>query len=318
MAVTHNDTAHHSRQATNVYGLFSLSLSIYLSLRLSPHTHTLGKPEHHGRERRADWMRARASRRSSCDWKMHGKNQEKVIDPASSVPGSGCGLRTAGCSQIEKGKKKKKKKKSHHATKIQTRVTWDQVRPGTSPQHGPKAFVCIRCSVSQHLFFLASATSPRAFFLLRPTCCRASHNETPTDCAEGNQIHEQNRTCRDWVPKRTPSIDLPFRSFSIKPSLPRVDEVFVDRLFFFSLFFFCQSVETEMTQERDQKWHQKRTWLRNSDTYRRLPGCVVMGINRTRRLFGRQKKDAWAASQCTLYGFRPRCNHFLSPLFLFF
>ena len=52
--------------------------------------------------------------------------------------------------------------------------------------------------------------------------------------------------------------------------------------------------------------------------YRRLPGCVVMGINRTRRLFGRQKKDAWAASQCTLYGFRPRCNHFLSPPFLFF
>ena len=59
-----------------------------------------------------------------------------------------------------------------------------------------------------------------------------------------------------------------------------------------------------------------KTWLKK--TYRRLPGCVVMGINRTRRLFGRQKKDAWAASQCTLYGFRPRCNHFLSPLFLFF
>ena len=52
--------------------------------------------------------------------------------------------------------------------------------------------------------------------------------------------------------------------------------------------------------------------------YRRLPGGVVMGINRTRRLFGRQKKDAWAASQYTLYGFRPRCYHFLSPLFLFF
>ena len=51
---------------------------------------------------------------------------------------------------------------------------------------------------------------------------------------------------------------------------------------------------------------------------RRLPGCVVMGINRTRRLFGRQKKDAWAASQYTLYGFRPRCYHFLSPLLLFF
>ena len=59
-----------------------------------------------------------------------------------------------------------------------------------------------------------------------------------------------------------------------------------------------------------------RAWL--EAIYRRLPGCVVMGINRTRRLFGRQKKDAWAASQCTLYGFRPRCNHFLSPLFLFF
>ena len=43
-----------------------------------------------------------------------------------------------------------------------------------------------------------------------------------------------------------------------------------------------------------------------------------MGINRTRRLFGRQKKDAWAASQYTLYGFRPRRSHFLSPLFLFF
>ena len=53
-------------------------------------------------------------------------------------------------------------------------------------------------------------------------------------------------------------------------------------------------------------------------TYRRLRGCVVMGINRTRRLFGGQKKDAWAASQCTLYGFRPRCNHFLSPLFFCF
>ena len=26
------------------------------------------------------------------------------------------------------------------------------------------------------------------------------------------------------------------------------------------------------------------------DIYRRLPGCVVMGINRTRRLFGRQKR----------------------------
>ena len=52
--------------------------------------------------------------------------------------------------------------------------------------------------------------------------------------------------------------------------------------------------------------------------YRRLPGCVVMGINRTRRLFGRQKKDAWAASQYTLYGFRPRRSHFPSPLFLFF
>ena len=43
-----------------------------------------------------------------------------------------------------------------------------------------------------------------------------------------------------------------------------------------------------------------------------------MGINRTRRLYGWQEKDAWAASQCTLYGFGPRCNHFLSPLFLFF
>ena len=36
----------------------------------------------------------------------------------------------------------------------------------------------------------------------------------------------------------------------------RVNEVFVDRLFIFS--FFCESAETEMTQERDQKRHQKR------------------------------------------------------------
>ena len=43
-----------------------------------------------------------------------------------------------------------------------------------------------------------------------------------------------------------------------------------------------------------------------------------MGRNRTRRWFGRQKKDAWAASQYTLYGFRPRRYHFLSPLFLYF
>ena len=49
----------------------SLSLSLSLSLRLSPYTHTLGK--HRGRERRADWMRAQASRRSSGDWKMHEK-----------------------------------------------------------------------------------------------------------------------------------------------------------------------------------------------------------------------------------------------------
>ena len=44
-----------------------------------------------------------------------------------------------------------------------------------------------------------------------------------------------------------------------------VNEVFVDRLFFFS--FFCESVETEMTQERDQKRHQKcdfETWTRIS------------------------------------------------------
>ena len=42
-----------------------------------------------------------------------------------------------------------------------------------------------------------------------------------------------------------------------------------------------------------------------------------MGINRTRRLFGRQKKDAGVASQCTLYDFRPKSCHFLSPLFSF-
>ena len=58
--------------------------------------------------------------------------------------------------------------------------------------------------------------------------------------------------------------------------------------------------------------------VKSNCTNRRLPGCVVMGINRTRRLFGRQKKDAWAASQYTSYGFRPRCYHFLFPLFLFF
>ena len=43
---------------------------------------------------------------------MHGKNLEKKIhDPASSVPGSGGGPRTAECSQVEKGNKKEIKKK---------------------------------------------------------------------------------------------------------------------------------------------------------------------------------------------------------------
>ena len=51
------------------------SLSLCLCLRLSPHTHTLGK--HRGRERRADWTRARALGRSSGDWKMHEKILKK-------------------------------------------------------------------------------------------------------------------------------------------------------------------------------------------------------------------------------------------------
>ena len=49
-----------------------------------------------------------------------------------------------------------------------------------------------------------------------------------------------------------------------------VCEVFVDRLLFFS-FFFCESVETEMTQERDQKRHQKRDF----ETRTRTPISTV-------------------------------------------
>ena len=75
----------------------------------------------------------------------------------------------------------------------------------------------------------------------------------------------------------------------------------------------CRSTDPEL----DCFVELSRTFTRGGSN-RRLPGCVFMGINRTRRLFGRQKKDAWAASQYTLYGFRPRCYHFLSPLFLFF
>ena len=67
------------------------------------------------------------------------------------------------------------------------------------------------------------------------------------------QIDEENSTCRVPV---APSVDLNVRSF-FKPVLAcEVNEVFNDRLFIFS--FLCESVETEMTQERDQKRHQKR------------------------------------------------------------
>ena len=42
-----------------------------------------------------------------------------------------------------------------------------------------------------------------------------------------------------------------------------------------------------------------------------------MGTNRTRRLFGRRKRTRGPHAEYTLYGFRPRRYHFLSPLFRF-
>ena len=54
------------------------------------------------------------------------------------------------------------------------------------------------------------------------------------------------------------------------------------------------------------------------DIYRRLPGCVVMGINRTRRLFGRQKRTRGPQANTLCVVFRPRCYHFLSLSFCFF
>ena len=69
---------------------------------------------------------------------------------------------------------------------------------------------------------------------------------------------------------------------------------------------------------KDPRYNRYKLYCEHAPALRRLHGCVVMGINRTRRLFGRQKKDAWAASQCTLNGFWPRRYHFLSSLFLFF
>ena len=63
--------------------------------------------------------------------------------------------------------------------------------------------------------------------------------------------------------KRIVHVRFPYTLRSLESTLSeffyqawRVYEVFVDRLFFFSLF--CESVETEITQERDQKRHQKR------------------------------------------------------------
>ena len=55
---------------------------------------------------------------------------------------------------------------------------------------------------------------------------------------------------------RTPSVDLHvrFRSFSIKP----VESTRSSSIGFSFSAFFGESVETEMTQERDQKRHQKR------------------------------------------------------------
>ena len=66
----------------------------------------------------------------------------------------GGGRRTAGCSQIKKAKKKKKKEKSHQFGFED--LDQRNVRPGETrnqQQHGPKAFVCIQCPVSQALFF---------------------------------------------------------------------------------------------------------------------------------------------------------------------
>ena len=48
---------------------------------------------------------------------------------------------------------KNKNKATGSAKIIVDRVTRDQVRPGTSQQHGPKAFVWIQCPVSQPLYF---------------------------------------------------------------------------------------------------------------------------------------------------------------------
>ena len=60
------------------------------------------------------------------------------------------------------------------------RVTWDQVRPGTSQQHSPNALVGIWCSVSQPLY-LSAARRARVHFArsAQGIFCRASHCETP-------------------------------------------------------------------------------------------------------------------------------------------
>ena len=137
-----------SRQATNVFGsvsltLFRLSLSLSLSLSRSLsgslHTHTLLFPQAQREiKRQADWMRARASWSSGtgdCKIRKLLKMTRPLLCQAKWWPKS--------CCMIQKRKKKKKEKKLPSAKIIVDRVTWDQVRPGTNQQCGPKSFVWI-------------------------------------------------------------------------------------------------------------------------------------------------------------------------------
>ena len=194
MAVTRSDTAHYSRQATHVYGLFSLSLSHALSLSsalslslslssalslslslslslfgsLPTRTHsasTVGEKEgltgcerelHEGVQETERCTEKKLKKRKLMIPPLLFQAQE-VVQELLTAP------------KLKKAKKEEKRKKAtSSATKIYTRVTWDQVRQGTGQQHGPKGFVCIKCSVSQPLFFSSQRCTPRAFLFCGP------------------------------------------------------------------------------------------------------------------------------------------------------
>ena len=99
----------------------------------------------------------------------------------------------------------------------------------------------------------------------------------PSQYPHGERMFEEgkstNRIVHVVFPYTFRRPALRFRSFSIKP----VESARSSSIgFSFSAFFFCESVETEMTQERDQK--RPKAWLRNPNAYAYFYCLIADGV----------------------------------------